>query len=89
MGTTLKRMIPRETYFNLLASYIDTPFIKIITGLRRSGKSVLLSLLRDELLHRGIAESNILQINFESFEFSEIDDAGKLYQYHGCPVKVN
>jgi len=39
-------MIARETYSNLLASYIDKPFIKIITGLRRSGKSVLLGLLR-------------------------------------------
>ena len=77
MVTTLKRMIARETYFNLLASYIDKPFIKIITGLRRSGKSVLLNLLSNELINRGIDAANIMLINFESFEFSEIDDAGK------------
>ena len=74
-------MVRREKYFNILSSYIDKPFIKVITGLRRSGKSVLLSLLRDELIRRGIDETNIILINFESFEFSEIDDAGKLHQY--------
>lgn len=74
-------MILREAYFNLLSSYIDKPFIKIMTGLRRSGKSVLLMMLRDELLRKGVNESNILLINFESFEFSDIDDAGKLYKY--------
>src|SRR5665811_1249182 len=82
-------MIARETYFNLLASYIDKPFIKIITGLRRSGKSVLLSLLSNELINRGIDETNILLINFESFEFSEIDDAGKLYQYIKSKITNN
>jgi predicted AAA+ superfamily ATPase len=89
MVTTLKRMIARETYFNLLASYIDKPFIKIITGLRRSGKSVLLNLLSNELINRGIDEANILLINFESFEFSEIDDAGKLYQYIKSKITNN
>ncbi|MCX6335553.1 MAG: AAA family ATPase [Bacteroidia bacterium] len=82
-------MIARETYFNLLSSYIDKPFIKIITGLRRSGKSVLLNLLSNELINRGIDETNILLINFESFEFSEIDDAGKLYQYIKSKINNN
>jgi hypothetical protein len=75
------QMILRETYFNLLIGYIDKPFIKIITGIRRSGKSVLLMMLHNELLRKGIEESNILYMNFESFEFNEIDDAGKLYKY--------
>ncbi len=74
-------MINRQTYFKLLASYIDKPFIKIITGLRRSGKSVLLNHIKEELIHRGVKESNIILINFESFEYSEIDDASNLHQY--------
>ena len=74
-------MIKRESYFNLLADHIDKPFVRIITGLRRSRKSVLLSLLKEELLRRGGDESNILLINFESFEFSDIDNATKLYQF--------
>ena len=51
-------MVTRENYINLLSSYIDKPFIKIITGLRRSGKSVLLNLLRDELIKRGVDKSH-------------------------------
>lgn len=74
-------MIPRETYFKQLSGYIDKPFIKVITGLRRCGKSVLLMMLRDEFLKKGVSENNILYINLESFEYSEMDDASKLYQY--------
>jgi len=74
-------MILRETYFKLLSRYIDKPFIKIITGLRRSGKSVLLLMLQNELLRKGVKENNIIYLNFESFEFFEIDNAKKLYDY--------
>lgn len=65
----------------MLRDYIDKPFIKVITGLRRSGKSVLLMMLRDELINNGIDENNIIYLNFESFEFSEIDDSNKLYLF--------
>ena len=74
-------MIKRELYLNQLREFIDKPFIKVITGLRRSGKSSLLILLRDELLKRGIRKENIIYINFESFEFSDIDIADKLYKF--------
>jgi len=74
-------MIKRELYLNQLRNFIDKPFIKVIAGLRRSGKSCILILLRDELLSMGIAENNIIYINFESFEFSEIDQAEKLYSF--------
>jgi uncharacterized protein len=74
-------MIRRDLYLNQLGNYIDKPFIKIITGIRRCGKSAILMLLRDELLRNGINENNIIYINFESFEFSDIDRADKLYKY--------
>lgn len=74
-------MILRETYLNLLSDYIDKPFVKVITGLRRSGKSVLLMMLRDKLLQNGVDENNIIHLNFESFELADLDDAKKLYQY--------
>jgi len=74
-------MIRRESYLNLLRDFIDKPFIKVITGLRRCGKSVLLMMLRDELINKGIDENNIIYLNFESFEFSEIDDSNKLYLF--------
>jgi predicted AAA+ superfamily ATPase len=74
-------MIKRELYLNQLRDFIDKPFIKVITGLRRSGKSSIIMMLRDELLSKGNGESNIIYINFESFEYSEVDTADKLYKF--------
>jgi len=74
-------MIKRELYLNQLRDFIDKPFIKVIAGLRRSGKSSIIMMLRDELLSKGIRESNIIYINFESFEYSEVDTAEKLYKF--------
>lgn len=74
-------MIKRELYLNQLFDFIDKPFIKVITGLRRSGKSTILTLLYDEFITKGIEPGNIIYINFESFEFSELDKADKLYQF--------
>lgn len=74
-------MIKRELYLNQLRDFIDKPFIKVIAGLRRSGKSSIIMMLRDELLSKGIGESNIIYINFESFEYSEVDTADKLYKF--------
>jgi len=66
---------------NLLFDLIDKPFVKVINGLRRSGKSVILKMLRDELLKRGVPRENITYLNFESFENVELIDAQKLYAY--------
>jgi predicted AAA+ superfamily ATPase len=74
-------MIRRDLYLNELSGYIDKPFVKVIAGIRRSGKSVILMLLRDELLRRGINKKNIICLNFESFEFSDIDTAERLHKF--------
>ncbi len=74
-------MINRKQYLDQLKGFIDKPFIKVITGIRRSGKSVLLMLLKEELLKNNIAAANILYINFESFTFSGIKTSEHLYDY--------
>lgn len=74
-------MIKRVLYINQLIPFIDKPIIKVITGIRRSGKSIILKLIKDELLERGIEAHQIIYLNFESMENSDIDDAVKLYQY--------
>ena len=65
-------MIKRPIYLNELISYIDKPFIKVLAGVRRAGKSSLLEQVKDELLRRGIAESKIALINFDSIDYTNI-----------------
>ena len=72
-------MIIREKYLNRLIDAKDTEFIKVITGVRRSGKSTLLLMFKDYLLKSGINEKNIIHMNFESAMFDEIKDYKDLY----------
>ncbi|HTO35336.1 MAG TPA: ATP-binding protein [Flavobacterium sp.] len=74
-------MILRPTYIDAIIPFIDKPQIKIITGIRRSGKSVVLRLLKEELLQRGVQEEQIITINFESFAFIELTKAQNLYEF--------
>ena len=74
-------MIKRTLYLDKIKEFIDKPFIKVISGIRRSGKSSILLLLKDEILHRGAQEQQILLINFESFNYSEIKTGEQLYTY--------
>jgi len=80
-------MILRPTYTDAITPFIDKPLIKILTGIRRSGKSVVLRLLKDELLQRGVEEEQIITINFESFAFIELTKAQKLYEFVKDKIK--
>ena len=71
-------MVSRELYMNKVRQFIDTDFIKVITGIRRCGKSYLLKLIIDELIHRGINENNILLIDFELPEYNHIKNREEL-----------
>ncbi|QIM67005.1 hypothetical protein A4G16_06285 [Mannheimia granulomatis] len=62
-------MINRPNYHQQLKPFINTPLIKVITGIRRSDKLTVMKLLRAELLSQGVAEAQIIHINFESFAF--------------------
>ena len=82
--TTLKifyTMIHRKIYIEQLKDFIDKPQVKIITGVRRSGKSSVMLLLKEELLKRSVTPEQIIYINLESFAFSELKNAKALYQY--------
>ncbi len=74
-------MIIRERYLKKIIAAKDTEFIKVITGVRRSGKSTLLLMLKDFLINDGVKEDNIIYINFESAMYDDIDDYKDLYKY--------
>lgn len=61
--------------------FIDRPVIKVIAGIRRCGKSVVLQLIKEELERRGVPKERIIYMNFESFEWMDIVDAKSLYLY--------
>ncbi|MBE8721545.1 ATP-binding protein [Sphingobacterium pedocola] len=74
-------MIFRKNYIKQLKKFIDKPQIKVITGIRRSGKSTVLAILKNELMQSGVPEERIIRINFESFNFQSLTDAKLLYSY--------
>lgn len=74
-------MLVRDQYLDTLKKFKDINLIKVITGVRRSGKSVLLLQFKDYLLKEGIKEENIIYINFESIQWDDIRTYKELYNY--------
>ena len=74
-------MIKRELYLKQIRNFIDKPIIKVITGMRRSGKSMILKLISEELLEKGVSPQNIIYINFESLMFDDLTEFKALYRY--------
>ena len=82
-------MIKRELYTNRILEFVDKPFVKVITGLRRSGKSTILFLIWEELLQRGTNPDRIIRINMESFDFSNLSIAREFYDYVKSKIQSN
>ena len=82
-------MIVREEYLNKLKLLKDKNIIKIVTGIRRCGKSTLLFQFKDWLIEHGISESQIILINFEDLEYEDLTDYKSLYKYIKDRVKKN
>ena len=74
-------MIKRKEYLKQLLSWKDQSIIKVLTGIRRCGKSTILKLYQEYLLNNGIDPSQIISINFEELEYEDLQDYKKLYQY--------
>lgn len=71
----------RDLYLSQLLQYKDKPLIKVITGIRRCGKSTLLSLFENQLMASGTPIQNIIRMNFESFEFDTISNYREMHSY--------
>ncbi len=74
-------MILRKAYVDRLISWKDEQVIKVVTGVRRSGKSTLFLQFQQWLMENGISKDQIIYINFEDLEYESLLDYGKLYQY--------
>ena len=59
--------------------FMNRPLVKVITGIRRCGKSVVLQLIVEELERQGVSKEQIVYMNFESFEWMDITNAKALY----------
>jgi len=62
-------MILRPSYIEKIIKYLDTPFVKILVGVRRSGKSTILQMIKNEIINRGIKNDQILSFNFDSIKY--------------------
>jgi len=72
-------MRKRDYYLDQLVAYQNRPFVKVITGMRRCGKSSLLSLFEEHLISSGIKKTQIIRMNFESMAYDHIQEYHELY----------
>ncbi len=74
-------MVERLEYLETLKMWREEKVIKVVTGIRRCGKSTLLTMYRDHLLETGVQQDQIVFINFEDMDYEELQDYKKLYSY--------
>jgi predicted AAA+ superfamily ATPase len=74
-------MVQRKQYMNKLIKMKDEKIIRVITGIRRCGKSTLLTLFQDYLKQNGVEDGQIVSINFEDLQYEALLDYRKLYEY--------
>ena len=73
-------MIIRKLYLDRLLAFVRQPIIKVITGMRRAGKSTLLTMLAEQLLQDGVRQEQVIRMNFESMMFDDVHDYRQLYR---------
>lgn len=72
-------MIKREMYMRRIRPFIGTDSLKVMTGIRRAGKSVMLELIKAELVERGVSKNQIISINFENLNYAHLQNAMALH----------
>lgn len=75
------KRIERRTYLNKLIAFRDKKLIKVITGIRRCGKSTMMEIYRDWLIEQGVVSDQMVYINFEDYDFYELRNPKNLYAY--------
>lgn len=75
------KRIERTAYLNKLIAFKDKNLIKVITGIRRCGKSTIMDIYRDWLLAHGVTDNQIVYLNFEDYDYYELRNPKNLYEY--------
>lgn len=74
-------LIQRKEYLDKLIAFKNKQIIKVVTGIRRCGKSTLLEIYQNYLLEQGVQPEQIIAINFEDYDYEELTNGAKLYAY--------
>ena len=81
-------MVTREIYLERIRPFYNSEMVKVITGIRRCGKSTIMRQIISEIKELGIAEENIIYINFEDYKYRKISNADALYDYVEEKIKT-
>ena len=74
-------MLKREIYLSKIRGFYDSNLVKILVGIRRCGKSVILRQIIDELHEKGVRDDHIIYVNFEYIEYEDLQDYKTLNKY--------
>lgn len=74
-------MVKREIYLNRIRPFYESEMVKVITGIRRCGKSTIMRQIIEEIMENGVAEERIIYVNFEDYKYRKICNADDLYGY--------
>ncbi len=74
-------MLKRKMYLSRIRGFYDSDLVKILVGIRRCGKSVILEQIVDEIKKRKVDDNHIIYVNFEYVEFEDLKDYKKLNEY--------
>lgn len=85
----MEKLVDRPEYMKQLIQHRDTDLVKIVTGIRRCGKSSLLEIFHQYLLSDGVSASNIIHMNMESLKYRELSDYVSFYNYVSTQISQN
>ena len=80
-------MIVRPSYINYIRPFFNTPFVKILTGIRRCGKSTLLEMIMKEIINTGVKKENIIYLHLDSYLNDNISNGKQLYDFISSKIK--
>lgn len=81
--------IKREKYLQKIRPFYNVDLIKVLTGVRRCGKSILLKQIEQEFLEKGIDQEHIIEVNFEDIQYEKVRTCEKLNKYINAKIKDN